>query len=223
MNKTQRFRGRIRFLAALLIPVVYLNLPGRIGPRLWFTVLLFMLTLAFIFIPEEWVKCLFKFCGMPDNSFEKDLRNRWEKVCYGVIYGSLGICVIGLCLYKPDWLPLRWIPDDVLIKYVTLGRRLTWCFAWSIAGLSIAAISDARRKREGVRSPFPPYLYFYPAFLIVNSLMIFGFLSLITEKGEVYYSLAAFFSLNLGFWIDSINFNNFLEKFFESVGKVFSK
>jgi len=43
-----------------------------------------------------------------------------------------------------------------------------------------------------------------------------------TSNGVVYYSLAAFFSLNLGFWIDSVNFNKLVEGLLNQAGKLFS-
>jgi hypothetical protein len=246
-SETSSSINRLRFLIALLSPIVYLNLPDlfretalvteswpslNFNVRLLFSGCLFLLAIIFILPHDDWVKRWFKFCGLPVSFFtsksqgeengEGELRNRWEKVCYGFIYGSLGIFVINLCLYKPEWLPIHWLPDDVLVQNLGIGRRLMWCFGWGIAGLSIAAISDARRKRGDVKSPFPSYVYFYPSFVIVNSLVIFGLLTLIAAKGVVYYSIAAFFSLNLGFWIDSVNFNKLVEGLLNQAGKLFS-
>lgn len=237
-SETSKLRDRMRFFIALLIPIVYLNLPDVIkgmaslprgwpsldaGPRLLFSGYLVLLVIIFVLLPEKCVKRWFRFCGMQDSDAEKDWKNRWEKVCYGFIYGSLGMFVISLCLYKPERLPLFWFPDDVLMQYAGVGGRLMWCFGWGITGLSIASISDARRKPGDVKSPFPSYVYFYPSFVIVNSLVIFGLLHLLTAKGEIYYSLASFFSLNLGFWVDSINFNRLFDGMLTGVGKMLNQ
>lgn len=225
---------RWKFLFALLIPTGYLFLPDiitnftllwkhwlliMIDPRFLFLLCLIFLMAIFISLSEERVKAFFNFCGMEDATLKDNLKNRWEKVCYGMIYGSLGIFVIISCLYKPEWLSLDWIPKELLIKGNGIGRPLLWCFGWGITGLSIVSISDSRRKEGNVQSPFPSYIYFYPSFILVNSLLIFGLLNLLTAEDKVYYPLAAFFSLNLGFWIDTVNFNRLVDGLLNLFGK----
>ncbi len=219
--------NRIRFVIALVVPIIYLNLPDWIfglslhsKVRLLFSFTLFLLVISFILLPDGGIKWWFRFCGMQDSEFQTDLDKRFEKVIYGSIYGLLGVFVIVACLYRSSWLPSNWIPHDVLTQYAGIDRRLMWCFGWSIAGFSIAAISDSRRSAPGVKSPFPPYVYFYPSFVIVNSLMIFGLLNWLSARGDVFYSLTAVLALNLGFWIDSINFSKWFDLLAKGVKKL---
>ncbi len=223
---------RLRFLLSLFVPVVYFYFADFVrhlsflwnywmsliaDARFLFLLCLLLLLMIPIFLSKDIVQGFFKFCGMEDLHLKNNLNERWEKVCYGIIYGSLGIYIIILCLHKPEWLPLDWLPKE-LDK--SLGRRLSWCFGWGITGFSIAAISDARRLGNGVRSPFPAYLYFYPPFIVVNSLLIFGLMNLMAPDVKVYYPVAAFFSLNLGFWIDIINFNKLADGLLNLFGRL---
>lgn len=213
----------MRFLIVLVLPIAYLFLPdlitllylawqnmtcGSIGPRLSVFIFLCLVAIIFMSLAGDRAGSFFRFCRLGESeknnwiSERNEIENRWEKVCYGIIYGLLAIFIVGACLYKPAWLPLNWFPDDMLMGHAKLGSRSMWIFGWSIAGLSIAAITDATRTDSGVKNPFPKYLYFYPSFLTVNSFLIYGILNLMTTEDVIYYSLAAFFSLNLGYWID---------------------
>jgi hypothetical protein len=97
---------------------------------------------------------------------------------------------------------------------------LFWCFGWTLLGFSINGLSDAR-KNLNAKSPFPSYVYFYPPFLIANSLLVFGALTATLPQPNSFYPIAVFFCLNLGFWVDVITFLRAFDKLVDSLRIIF--
>jgi len=210
-------KDRLKFFFALLLPSLIFLPEILFHSSLYRIGFLFIICAFFIVCPKKWTQKWLTFCGVKD--FDTDLKNRWEKLCYGIIYAISGIFIVLDCLNR-DLSLTHWFPHQI---ETGLRFRLMWCFGWSMIGFSGAAVSDCRRKTADVQSPFPSYIYFYPMFLIANSFLIFGLVNLKNQPGQIFfYPMSAFICLNLGFWIDTINFNNLIAIFLANLGKLFN-
>ena len=80
-------------------------------------------------------------------------------------------------------------------------------------GFSITASFAVLQSKK---FPVPSYIFFYPAFLFVNSMLVYGLFNMSNRPGVAFfYPLTAWLCLNLGFWIDRINFYSV----FDSIAK----
>ena len=135
---------------------------------------------------------------------------------FGLVFLYFGVIAVRDVLYSqggvynlPKFLQ-DFIPDAIEWR---LTRRVIWCFGWTTIGFAMAAFNSSRLPAEqSHKNPIPSYSLFYPGFLIVNSLLIYGILNLNNAPGRVFfYPVSAFLCLNLAFWIDPINFRTMVD------------
>ena len=155
------------------------------------------------------------------NPSTRELVNmRWRfGFAAGYFIIGLAICVASYFFWRWPFLPL--VPTD---NAVGASRRLAWCFGSSLIGFSLAAVYSLRSsKGTGKKTPFPAYITYYPLFLIVDSLFVFGFLHLFNKtKTYLFYPFATWAGVNLGFFIDNVRFDHFLETAIEKAAKWFT-
>jgi len=142
--------------------------------------------------------------------------NRCLRGFFALAYAFAGAIGIYAGAYQPEaLLYLPYIPSEV---GVSLLRRLIWCFGWSAVGFAIIAFNVALSE-NGKKNPLRAYLGFYPPFLLVNSLLVYGLLNLVSIPGHVFfYPVSAWLCLNLAFWIDEVNFKKMVDMILKKAG-----
>jgi len=138
-------------------------------------------------------------------------RNKRRRFVLATCYFLAGLsCLFGS--WNPERLPSLGLEIGVL-------RRLLWCFGWSSVGFSVVGFSSIKSESVG-KNPFPSYFYFYPAFLCVNSLLVFGVLHLFDRtSAHLFYPFAAWACMNLGFWVDTIRFDRLIDSALRRLGQ----
>jgi len=187
---------------------------------LWFTRFLTFLTIvtlffsAFVETPVSGRVIEYFAPGVANIS----IRNRWRRLCLAFVYLLGGLFIILLCYFYENKIVSFPFASKLEPRF---SRLLFWCLGWSFVGFSGIA-SQTVRLDSGQNDPFPSYIYFYPSFLIVNSLLVFGLVGLF-NRINIYstYALAAYFCFSLGFWIDSSHFRDLLAVLEKIIGKLF--
>ena len=130
----------------------------------------------------------------------------WRRFCLTLVYACAAIWGFLLCYGMTG----QWIPPVPWESNWEDTKRLIWCISWSLIGFAIIAAFTIRKSKQ---NPFPSYLYFYPLFLLVNSLLVYGLLNIFqsTRAGGVFYPLGAWLGVSVGFWIDRFNLNRILD------------
>ena len=142
--------------------------------------------------------------------------NRLFRVLFGLLFLGMGSVGLLASAYRPY--ALAYLPFVPIGLGVSLVRRLVWCFAWTTIGFAASAFNSSR-SWEGKKSPFLAYLFFYPPFLIVNSLLVFGVFNVSPLQGKLFfYPISAWLCLNLAFWIDVVNFKRMADAIINKVG-----
>lgn len=78
--------------------------------------------------------------------------------------------------------------------------RFLWCLSSSLIGFSFLAFN----LRHHSKSPFPTYLYYYPAILIITSSLVFGIFHIFKEtSGFNFYFLSFSACFILSYLVDN--------------------